>query len=201
MTDRPIRASDQERESVVDVLRDAYTDGRLTFDEFEERTAAAYAAKTWTDLGLLTSDLPAQPLIGAGRTARAPGAAGQARSSVRPGAARLVRLDPDLGRRRIAGYRRRAVVRVHRRAGDPDRLWRTLVAAVAARDRRHAGLRRSTVRPISMRADGYYGSADAEGRRVGVLEYPGPAGSANRPERGPAGSRSREAVVDQHDHR
>jgi hypothetical protein len=66
MTDRPIRASDQERESVVDVLRDAYTDGRLTFDEFEERTAAAYAAKTWTDLGLLTSDLPAQPLIGAG---------------------------------------------------------------------------------------------------------------------------------------
>jgi hypothetical protein len=60
MTDRPIRASDQERESVVDVLRDALTDGRLTFDEFEERTAAAYAAKTWTDLRELTSDLPAQ---------------------------------------------------------------------------------------------------------------------------------------------
>jgi uncharacterized protein DUF1707 len=60
MTDRPIRASDQERESVVDVLRDAFTDGRLTFDEFEQRTAAAYAAKTWTDLGELTSDLPAQ---------------------------------------------------------------------------------------------------------------------------------------------
>ena len=41
MTDRAIRASDQERESVVAVLRDAFTDGRLTFDEFEERTAAA----------------------------------------------------------------------------------------------------------------------------------------------------------------
>ena len=66
MTDRPIRASDQERESVVDVLRDAFTDGRLTFDEFEERTAAAYAAKTWTELRELTSDLPAQPLLGAG---------------------------------------------------------------------------------------------------------------------------------------
>ncbi len=65
MTDRPIRASDQERESVVDVLRDAFTDGRLTFDEFEERTAAAYAAKTWTDLGELTSDLPAGPPLGA----------------------------------------------------------------------------------------------------------------------------------------
>jgi hypothetical protein len=65
MTDRPIRASDQERESVVDVLRDAFTDGRLTFDEFEERTAAAYAAKTWAQLWELTADLPAQPLLGA----------------------------------------------------------------------------------------------------------------------------------------
>ena len=65
MTDRPIRASDQERESVVDVLRDAFTDGRLTFDEFEERTASAYAARTWDQLRELTSDLPAQPVLGA----------------------------------------------------------------------------------------------------------------------------------------
>jgi hypothetical protein len=70
MTDRPIRASDQERESVVDVLRDAFTDGRLTFDEFEERTAYAYAAKTWTQLRELTSDLPAQPVLGAGLSQR-----------------------------------------------------------------------------------------------------------------------------------
>ena len=70
MTDRPIRASDQERESVVDVLRDAFTDGRLTFDEFEERTASAYAAKTWTDLRELTSDLPAQPVLGVGLSHR-----------------------------------------------------------------------------------------------------------------------------------
>jgi len=66
MIDQPIRASDQERENVVDVLRDAFTDGRLTFDEFEERTAAAYSAKTWTDLRELTSDLPAHPLLGIG---------------------------------------------------------------------------------------------------------------------------------------
>ena len=51
MTDRPIRASDREREDVVDVLREAYTDGRLTLDEFEERTSAAYASKTWTGRG------------------------------------------------------------------------------------------------------------------------------------------------------
>ena len=65
MTDRPIRASDGERESVVDVLRDAYTDGRLTLEEFEERTSAAYASKTWSDLRELTGDLPVEPVLGA----------------------------------------------------------------------------------------------------------------------------------------
>jgi hypothetical protein len=65
MTDRPIRASDKERESVVDVLRDAYTDGRLTLEEFEERTSAAYASKTWSDLRELTGDLPVEPVLGA----------------------------------------------------------------------------------------------------------------------------------------
>ena len=65
MTDRPIRASDKERESVVDVLRDAYTDGRLTLEEFDERTSAAYASKTWADLRELTADLPVEPVLGA----------------------------------------------------------------------------------------------------------------------------------------
>jgi hypothetical protein len=73
MTVPPIRASDQERESVVDVLRDAFADGRLTFDEFEERTTAAYAAKTWIDLRELTSDLPTQPVLGAGLNHRPQG--------------------------------------------------------------------------------------------------------------------------------
>src|SRR2546429_9623527 len=72
MTDRPIRASDRERESVVDVLRDAYTDGRLTLDEFEERTSAAYASKTWADLRELTGGLPAEPVLGAGPRQRLP---------------------------------------------------------------------------------------------------------------------------------
>ena len=64
MTDRPIRASDKERESVVDVLRDAFTDGRLTLEEFDERTSAAYASKTWADLRELTADLPFEPVLG-----------------------------------------------------------------------------------------------------------------------------------------
>ena len=79
MTDRPIRASDKERESVVDVLRDAYTDGRLTLEEFEERTSAAYASKTWTDLRELTADLPVEPVLGADLPQRhLPAAAGSA---------------------------------------------------------------------------------------------------------------------------
>jgi len=78
MIDRPIRASDQERQSVVDVLRDAFTDGRLTLDEFEERMTAAYAAKTWTDLRQLTGDLPVEPLLGADLSLRPQAAQPQA---------------------------------------------------------------------------------------------------------------------------
>jgi hypothetical protein len=84
MIDRTIRASDQERQSVVDVLRDAFTDGRLTLDEFEERMAAAYAAKTWTDLRQLTGDLPVEPLLGADLSLRPPGAPPQVMAPAAP---------------------------------------------------------------------------------------------------------------------
>jgi hypothetical protein len=63
--DGGIRASDHDRESTVEVLREAYTAGRLDLDEFDERTTAAYAAKTWGDLRGLTADLPAEAKLGA----------------------------------------------------------------------------------------------------------------------------------------
>ena len=63
-TDDPIRASDVDRDVVVATLRDAYTAGRLTLDEFDERMADAYASKTWGDLRQLTIDLPTQPILG-----------------------------------------------------------------------------------------------------------------------------------------
>jgi hypothetical protein len=63
MTDRNIRASDMDRESVVAILRDAHAEGRLTLDEFEERAAAAYSARTWGELEDLTTDLPVQPVL------------------------------------------------------------------------------------------------------------------------------------------
>jgi hypothetical protein len=64
-TDDPIRASDADREVVVDALREAFSEGRLTLDEFDERMSAAYASKTWGELRELTVDLPVQPLLGA----------------------------------------------------------------------------------------------------------------------------------------
>jgi DUF1707 SHOCT-like domain len=63
-SDNSIRASDVDREVVVATLRDAYTAGRLTLEEFDERTSAAYASKTWGDLRKLTEDLPSQPVLG-----------------------------------------------------------------------------------------------------------------------------------------
>jgi len=63
-TDDLIRASDVDREAVVTTLREAYTAGRLTLDEFDERMAAAYAGRTWGDLRALTADLPVQPVLG-----------------------------------------------------------------------------------------------------------------------------------------
>ena len=63
-TDDPIRASDIDRDAVVATLRDAYTAGRLTLDEFDDRMADAYASKTWGDLRQLTIDLPTQPILG-----------------------------------------------------------------------------------------------------------------------------------------
>jgi hypothetical protein len=63
-SDHSIRASDVDREVVVATLRDAYTAGRLTLEEFDERISAAYASKTWGELRKLTEDLPSQPVLG-----------------------------------------------------------------------------------------------------------------------------------------
>ncbi|MBW8482452.1 DUF1707 domain-containing protein [Actinomadura sp. PM05-2] len=53
-----MRASDAERETVVERLRVASVEGRLTFEELTDRTAAAYRAVTRADLEELTGDLP-----------------------------------------------------------------------------------------------------------------------------------------------
>jgi hypothetical protein len=53
-----LRASDQDREAAVEVLRDAYAAGRLPPEEFDQRVGVAFAARTWGELDRVTSDLP-----------------------------------------------------------------------------------------------------------------------------------------------
>ena len=54
-----LRASHQDRDRVVEVLRVAAGDGRLTADELDQRLEAALTARTYADLAVLTTDLPA----------------------------------------------------------------------------------------------------------------------------------------------
>lgn len=58
-----MRASDSDREKVVQALQEQVGEGRLTLAEFEQRSTEAYAtAKTVGDLRALTKDLPVDPL-------------------------------------------------------------------------------------------------------------------------------------------
>lgn len=63
-----MRASDADRDRVVDVLRVAAGDGRLTADEFDERVGAALSSRTLGELAALTADLVAAPAGPGGRT-------------------------------------------------------------------------------------------------------------------------------------
>jgi hypothetical protein len=54
-----LRASHEDRDRIVDVLRVAAGDGRLTAEELDERVGAALTARTYGELTALVSDLPA----------------------------------------------------------------------------------------------------------------------------------------------
>ena len=58
------RASDRERDAVVQRVQDAFAEGRLDDAEFDERTRAALTARTHADLDTLLADLPAQTAAG-----------------------------------------------------------------------------------------------------------------------------------------
>ena len=55
------RASDRERDAVVQRVQDAFAEGRLDDAEFDERSRAALTARTHADLDALLADLPAAP--------------------------------------------------------------------------------------------------------------------------------------------
>ena len=56
-----MRASDADRDAYVAALQRAYLEGRLTKDEYDERTTVALSAGTYADLAPLVSDLPLSP--------------------------------------------------------------------------------------------------------------------------------------------
>jgi Domain of unknown function (DUF1707) len=54
-----LRTSHADREQAVEVLKDAFVQGRLTKDEFDSRVGHVLASRTYADLSALTADLPA----------------------------------------------------------------------------------------------------------------------------------------------
>ncbi|HEY1488176.1 MAG TPA: DUF1707 domain-containing protein [Micromonosporaceae bacterium] len=60
--DRPqqdlVRASDAEREAILSILHDALSQGRITSEEYSERTAVVISARTVGELRPVISDLP-----------------------------------------------------------------------------------------------------------------------------------------------
>jgi hypothetical protein len=57
-----MRAADADRERTLDVLRAAYGEGRLSKEEFDARSAAAMAARTYGELTALVADVPIGPV-------------------------------------------------------------------------------------------------------------------------------------------
>ena len=78
-----VRAGHADREQVIETLKTAFVDGRLTRDELDVRAGRALAARTYADLAALTADIlpaPAKPAE--------PPPAGQTRRPPRPAAGR-----------------------------------------------------------------------------------------------------------------
>jgi len=58
-----LRASDADRDQVLEFLKIAFVQGRLTIDELDARAGQALASRTYGELAVLTADIPS----GAGR--------------------------------------------------------------------------------------------------------------------------------------
>jgi Domain of unknown function (DUF1707) len=78
-----------DRDRVVELLRVAAGDGRLTAEELDERLEAALTARTYAELAILTTDLPV--------------VAGQAASLAAPEGKELVRINCGSGSARRDG--------------------------------------------------------------------------------------------------
>jgi hypothetical protein len=60
-----LRAARSDREQVIEVLKGAFVQGRLTKDEFDTRVDRTFTSRTYAELAVITADIPAM-LTGAG---------------------------------------------------------------------------------------------------------------------------------------
>lgn len=79
-----IRASDEDRERAIDILREATSRGYITLAEFEERLATGLAATYLSDLDPLLADLPGTPRPSAGWTVPSAGARSSSAAGANP---------------------------------------------------------------------------------------------------------------------
>jgi Domain of unknown function (DUF1707) len=56
-----MRASDADREQVIDAVKAAFVQGRLTKDELDARVGQAFTSRTYAELAAVTADIPAVP--------------------------------------------------------------------------------------------------------------------------------------------
>jgi hypothetical protein len=54
-----LRASDADREHMIDTLKTAFVQGRLTKDELAMRAGQALVSRTYAELAAITADIPA----------------------------------------------------------------------------------------------------------------------------------------------
>jgi hypothetical protein len=55
-----LRASDADREQVIDMIKAAFVDGRVTKDELDTRVSQTLLSRTYAELAVVTADLPAR---------------------------------------------------------------------------------------------------------------------------------------------
>jgi Domain of unknown function (DUF1707) len=67
-----MRASDADREQIVDVLKTAFAEGRLSKSELLSRAAQALVSKTYAELRAVTREIPARRVPAPPRPAAGP---------------------------------------------------------------------------------------------------------------------------------
>jgi hypothetical protein len=81
-----LRASHADREHVIEVLKAAFVQGRLTKDELDTRVGQAFSSRTHAELAGLTADIPAGSVAAPSRHAPPARPQRQGNATIRKGA-------------------------------------------------------------------------------------------------------------------